>query len=114
MNNFEAIKAMNEKQMEVFLAHVLSTGLNLGVHAAGQENCDFDELTAGCYDYAWLMTVAEPGTRFVFDVDGQPLLTKPLVNAIRINAGITEAEWAEAAVELAEQDEDQLQITYNE
>ena len=113
MNNFEAIKAMNEKQMEVFLAHVFGTGLNLGLYAERQENCDFDELTAGCYDYAWLMTSAEPGTEFVFDTDGELLLTNALVNAIRLNAGISEAEWANATAESTTLKTDQLQIEYD-
>ena len=99
MNNFDAIKNMNEKQMEVFLAHVFATGLNLGLYAVRQEDCDFDGLTAGCYDYPWLMTEAEPGTEFVFDTD-----------AIRLNAGISEEEWVAAAAELAAQESDQLQI----
>jgi len=38
MNNFEAIKAMNEKQMETFLAHVFSTGLNLGLYCESSES----------------------------------------------------------------------------
>ena len=63
---------MNEKQMEGFLAHVFATGLNLGLYAVRQEDCDFDELSAGCYDYPWLMIEAEPGTEFVFDTDGEP------------------------------------------
>lgn len=110
MNNFDAIKNMNEKQMEGFLAHVFATGLNLGLYAVRQEECDFDELTAGCYDYPWLMIEAEPGTEFVFDTDGEPFLLQALVNAIRLNAGISEEEWVAAAAELAPQESDQLQI----
>lgn len=56
------------------------------------------------------MTEAEPGTEFVFDTDGEPFLLQALVNAIRLNAGISEEEWVAAAAELAAQESDQLQI----
>jgi len=111
MNNFEAIKAMNEKQMETFLAHVFSTGLNLGLYAVRQEECDFDELTTGCYDYAWLVSEAEPGTRLVFDVDGEPFMPQALVNAIRMNAGISEEDWEAAAAEIEAESGIQLKFS---
>lgn len=85
----------------------------MGLYELQHQDCDVDELTGGCYDYAWLLTEAEPSTEFVFDLDGEPFLPNALVNAIRINAGISEEDWSAATAELLSQNEEQLQITYS-
>ena len=93
MTNYEAIIRMSAEQMEVFLDHVLLTGLNLGMYAA---NLDEDEqgkaLDTNPYNETWLSTDAEDATKLVFAEDGDIYLPDALTVAIFKNAGINHDE----------------------
>ena len=93
MTNYEAIKQMNAEQTEAFLDHVLLTGLNLGMHAAGlDEDEQAEVLDANPYDAAWLAADAEDATRLVFSEDGDTYLPDALTEAIFKITGISSDE----------------------
>ena len=93
MTNYEAIIRMSAEQMEAFLDHVLLTGLNLGMHAAGLDEAEQEEiLDANPYNKAWLAADAEDATKLVFAEDGDIYLPDALTAAIFKITGISPDE----------------------
>ena len=76
--------------MEIFLDHVLLTGLNLGMHAAGlEEDKQSEILDTNPYDETWLATDAEDATKLVFAEDGDTYLPDALTETIFKITGIS-------------------------